>query len=144
MATPSSTQHPITFPDIAAWKNNPRLVSGRSNKNVTTQNIIPPANAGVPLAVTSVAASTKSTTAGTQITLTHTVSPNDTAYSHTDVWATGYLGNTQPVKVSSGTSPHTFVLPSTGEGVSLSVQSIGKDGSILPLNQAPTTAVKLN
>ncbi len=142
MARPS-TEHTLVFPDIAAWKNNPRLVSGRSNKNLAPSQIIPPGNQGIPLPVSNLSVSSQSTSEGIKITTSHVVNPQDTAHSHVDIWATGYLGNTNPIKVSSGTSPHTFILPATGENVSLHIQSVGKDGSPLPIVHSPSRSITL-
>lgn len=136
---PASTMHPIQIQDIASWKNNPRLSIGRGTKVSQPRNVLKATDTGTPIPVTAQSA----TNSGGKVTVSHVVSSSDTTYSHVDIWASGYLGNTTPVKVSSGTSPHTFFLQPTGETVSLHFQSIGKDGSSLPLNQAPSATVKL-
>lgn len=136
---PASTLHPIQMPDIATWKNNPRLSTGRGTKVSQPRNVLKATETGTPIPVTNQSA----TSSNGRVTVSHVVNPSDTTYSHVDVWASGYLGNTTPVKVSSGTSPHTFFLQPTGETVSLHFQSVGKDGSSLPLTQAPSATVKL-
>lgn len=134
-----STMHPLQFPDVASWKNNPRLGTGRGNQINSPGSILTANQTGAPLPVTTL----KATSSKGVVNLSHVVNPNDPTHSHVDVWATGYLGNKQPVKVSSGTSPHSFALNATGENITLQVQSIGKDGTPLPLNQSPTVSVKL-
>lgn len=137
------TMHPLQFPDVASWRNNPRLGTGRGTQQTQPRAVLTGNQTGIPLPVTKPTV-TKATAAGqTQINLSHLVNPNDPTHSHVDVWASGYLGNRQPVKISSGTSPHSFLMSPTGESVTLHVQSVGKDGSFLPLNQAPTVSVKL-
>jgi len=136
--------HTMTFPDIAAWKNNPRLVSGRAN-----QNPLLPSEQGIPVGVRNLQITTKhikvNGTTMNQVTLNHIVDPTDTTHASTNVYATGLYGSSTPTQISSATkSPHVIVLPITKEGVSFTVQSVGKDGSTLPLSQSPTKAIKLN
>jgi len=134
-----SAMHSFQFPNVASWRNNPRLGMGRGTKSQQPGVVLTANQTGIPLPVTRLTA----TSSKGVVNLSHIVNPNDPTHSHVDVWATGYLGNKQPVKVSSGTSPHSFALNPTGENVTLQVQSIGKDGSPLPLTQAPTVSVKL-
>lgn len=138
MANPS-TMHPLSFPDVASWKNNPRISTGRGTKVNQPRTVLTANQTGIPLPVTRPQATSNKGV----VTLQHVVNPADTTHSHVNVWALGYLGNKQPVQVSSGTSPHTFALQPTGESVTLMIQSVGKDGSLLPLPQVPTVSVKL-
>jgi hypothetical protein len=79
-----------------------------------------------------------------KVQLSHRVSSSDSAFHHANVWVTGLGGNPNPQLQSASTaSPHTLLLPSTGENVSITVQSVGKDGSLLPLSASPTKSVTL-
>ena len=147
MSAPDSAVHSISMPVVETWQSNARTVSGRSNK---ASGIAPlmPHEQGAPKPVTNVAAtSSRQTYAGqtfANVQLSHQIRSSDSAFHHANVWVTGLAGNTNPQLLSASTaSPHTLLLPATGERVSLTVQSVGKDGSLLPLAQSPTTSVKL-
>lgn len=137
----------VSMPTIETWQTNARMVSGRSNK-ATGQKPLHPNEQGVPKPVSQLkATSTRSVIGGatmTSVQINHRILSSDNAFHHANVWVTGLGGNMNPQLLSASTaSPHTLLLPSTGENVSLTVQSVGKDGSLLPLPQSPTTAVTL-
>jgi len=147
MAAPNSAGHTITMPTVESWQTNPRLVSGRSNK----ASGIPPlsqSEQGQPKPVTQLGATSSSVNIGgakmSQVQISHKISSSDNAFHHANVWITGLGGNNNPQLQSASTaSPHTLLLPATGEQVSLTVQSVGKDGSLLPLSSSPSTTVQL-
>lgn len=144
---PNSTDHAISNAPIESWKSNPRLVSGRANKAAGTI-ILQSHEQGIPRPVSNVATSTNRKVYGgatyTQVNLSHNTDSNDQTFHHANIWITG-LGGSQTPQLHSGStsSPHTLTLPATGEKVSLTVQSVGKDGSLLPLSQSPSTTVQL-
>lgn len=147
MAAQDSTGHNILMPTVETWQSNARTVSGRSNKS-TGQLPLNPNEQGQPKPVTNLnAAASIQTIGGAQmakIQITHRTTSSDQAFHHANVWVTGLGGNANPQLLSASTaSPHTLLLPHTGENVSLTVQSVGKDGSLLPLPQSPTTSVTL-
>ena len=79
-----------------------------------------------------------------KVQIQHKIASSDLAFHHANVWVSGLLGNPNPQLLAASTaSPHTLLLPSTGEQVSLTVQSVGKDGSLLPLASSPSTPVQL-
>lgn len=144
---PNSTDHDFSSAPIESWHSNPRLVSGRSNKAAGVQPLNT-SQQGIPLPVSQLSATTASKDYGgakyTQVNLAHKISSNDQTFHHANVWITGLGGSTTPQLHSGSTqSPHTLTLPATGEKVSLTVQSVGKDGSLLPLSQSPSTTVQL-
>jgi hypothetical protein len=135
------------MPTVESWDTNPRLSTGRANK---AAGIAPlqTSEQGMPRPVTKLSAiSTKRTFGGAtmaQVQINHKIPSYDTTFHHANVWVTGLAGNPNPQLMSSSTaSPHTLLLPSTGEQVSLTVQSVGKDGSLLPLSSSPSTPVQL-
>jgi hypothetical protein len=147
MTAPSSSFHPMTAPTIESFKSDPRLVSGRANK-ATGSTPLQPNEQGRPKPVTGLSAtSTRKTYAGSTqavVNITHKITSSDNAFHHANVWVTGLLGNQNPQLQSASTaSPHTLALPATGENVTLTVQSVGKDGSLLPLSSSPSTSVTL-
>jgi hypothetical protein len=147
MSAPDSAFHSISMPVVETWQSNARTVSGRSNKASGLPPLMPNEQ-GVPKPVSNVAAtSSRQKFAGTtmtQIQLSHQITSSDNAFHHANVWVTGLQGNKNPQLQSASTaSPHTILLPSTGEKVSLTVQSVGKDGSLLPLSLCPSTSVSL-
>lgn len=145
---PNSTDHDFSAPDpIESWQSNPRLTSGRANK-ASGVPTLSTAEQGIPKPVSQLSATTGVKTYGgakyTQVNISHKISSNDQAFHHANVWITGMGGSTTPQLQSGSTqSPHTLTLPATGEKVSLTVQSVGKDGSMLPLSQSPSTSVQL-
>lgn len=137
----------VSMPKIETWQTNARTVSGRSNKS-TGQKPLHPTEQGTPKPVSQLSAtSTTQTVGGAQmakVQINHRILSSDQAFHHANVWVTGLGGNNNPQLQSASTaSPHTLLLPSTGETVSLTVQSVGKDGSLLPLSQSPSTPVTL-
>jgi hypothetical protein len=145
MAAPDSGS--VRWPSIESWQTSRLSVSNRSNK----ASGIPPllqAEQGTPKPVTKLNATSTRTTIGgaeyAQVQLSHKIASSDLAFHHANVWVTGLGGNTNPQLQSASTaSPHTLLLPSTGEQVSITVQSVGKDGSLLPLSASPSTPVQL-
>jgi hypothetical protein len=147
MSAPNSAGSTISMPTVETWQTNARTVSGRSNKNTGSQPLLP-TEQGTPKPVSSLSAtSTRQTVGGSQmakVQISHKILSSDQAFHHANVWVTGLAGNPNPQLQSASTaSPHTLLLPATGEQVSLTVQSVGKDGSLLPLAQSPTTSVQL-
>lgn len=137
----------VRMPVIETWQTNARTVSGRSNKS-TGQKPLHPTEQGAPKPVSKLTAtSSKQTVGGAQMTkvqISHRILSSDPAFHHANVWITGLGGNKNPqLQTASTASPHTLLLPSTGENVTLTVQSVGKDGSLLPLSQSPSTPVTL-
>jgi hypothetical protein len=147
MTAPNSTHSPIMMPTIESFKSDPRLVSGRSNKAAGSP-VLTTAQQGIPRPVSNVRATSAQKTIGgakyASVNVSHNISSNDATFHHANVWVTGLNGATQPQLISgSPTGPHNLLLPATGEKVSLTVQSVGKDGSLLPLSESPSTAVQL-
>jgi hypothetical protein len=137
----------VKQPVIETWQTNARTVSGRANK-ATGQKPLHPTEQGTPKPVSKLAATSSKQTVGGQqmakVQINHRILSSDNAFHHANVWITGLGGNKNPQLQSASTaSPHTLLLPSTGETVSLTVQSVGKDGSLLPLSSSPSTPVTL-
>jgi hypothetical protein len=140
--------HPMQREPIENWHTNPRLVTGRANKTAQ-QPILTQSESGIPQPVVNVSGSKTSMSVGNQkwikVTLTHNVNSSDQAFSHAQVWARNYLGNPNFQLMSgSEASPHTLLLPPTGDSVSFAIRSIGKDGSLLPLEQSPIHTLQLS
>jgi hypothetical protein len=138
---------PAKMPTVESWDTNSRLSTGRSNKAAGIQPL-QTQEMGIPRPVTQLKASSTARVIGgatmRQVQINHKISSTDTTFHHANVWVTGLAGNQNPQLMSSSTaSPHTLLLPSTGEQVSLTVQSVGKDGSLLPLSSSPSTPVQL-
>ena len=147
MTIPNSSMFAVKPTTIETWQTNARTVSGRANK-ASGSPVLTTAQQGIPRPVSNVkAASTRKTIGGTQyasVQVTHTISSADDTFHHANVWVTGLNGSTQPQLMSgSPAAPHNLLLPATGEKVSIQVQSVGKDGSLLPLSQSPSTPVQL-
>lgn len=145
MSAPESSAS-IKAPSIESWSEN-RISSGRSNKAVGTA-VLANKEQGLPRAVTNLGASAASKVIGgamyRSVQITHQISSQDQAFHHANVWVTGLNGNPNPQLQSASTkSPHNLLIPATGEQVSITVQSVGKDGSLLPLAQSPSTPVQL-
>ena len=137
----------VKQPVIETWQTNARTVSGRSNKS-TGQAPLHPSEQGIPKPVSNLTASSSRSNIGGQtmatVKINHRILSSDNAFHHANVWITGLGGNKNPQLQSASTaSPHTLLLPSTGETVSLTVQSVGKDGSLLPLTSSPSAPVTL-
>jgi hypothetical protein len=137
----------IKMPTIETWQTDARTVSGRSNK-ATGQPTLAPGEQGIPKPVSTLKATSSRQTIGgatmANVQISHRILSSDQAFHHANVWITGLGGNNNPQLQSASTaSPHTLLLPATGESVSLTVQSVGKDGSLLPLSQSPSTPVTL-
>jgi hypothetical protein len=148
MAAPNSTgSKQINMPVVESWQTNARLVTGRSNTKLASGILpIPTNQQGLPRSVSNLSASTIRKTVGgakmTQVNVTHKISSSDTAFQHANIWITGLNGSPNPQLQSASTaSPHTLLLPTQGQKVSLTVQSVGKDGSLLDLPQCPSTSV---
>jgi hypothetical protein len=147
MTAPNSAIHTIEMPTIESWDTNARLATGRSNK---ASGIAPLmiSEQGTPKPVTGLTAKSSRSTIGgatmAKVQLSHQVASSDNAFHHANVWVSGFGGNPNPQLLSSATaSPHTLLLPATGDSVTLTVQSVGKDGSLLPLSSSPTSSVSL-
>jgi hypothetical protein len=139
---------PIAREPIENWHVNPRLVSGRANKQAQ-QQILTQQQLGIPQPILNLTGVKTSQMIGAQkwirVTLSHAVNAADQAFSHAQVWAKNYLGNPNYQLISgSETSPHTLLLPPTGDNVTFAVRSIGRDGSLSPLAQSPVQTLQLS
>jgi hypothetical protein len=133
---------------IETWHSNPRLVSGRANKQQGVTTLVT-AQQGIPQPVTNLSGSKSTQSINGQswirVNLTHALNPDDQTFSHAQVWAKNYLGNPNFQLMSgSETSPHTLLLPPTGDNVTFAIRSIGRDGSLSPLDQSPTHTLQLS
>ena len=144
MRQPETT---ASLPEMETWQHQRTNVSARANK---ATGLLPlhPTEQGVPKPVVNLGASSVHQMIGgskyAKVAINHRITSSDDAFHHANVWVTGLGGNPNPQLQSASTaSPHTLLLPATGENVSITVQSVGKDGSLLPLSKSPTTAVTL-
>lgn len=149
MMKKKSFAHPIVWPRIDSWQDNPRLIVNKANGANPGKPTQPlrgnQTQTPKPVAVSTIVP-TSATYGGTtikKVTSSFLNGSSDPAFSHVDVWVQGYLGNPNPVKVTSGTSPITAALQQTGENVTLIFQSIGIDGTPLPLASSPRKVVSL-
>jgi hypothetical protein len=143
----SSNSRNTSMPTLESWQTDSRLASGRANKAAGVASL-GASEAGIPQPVTQLKASSFQSKIGgatmTTVQINHKISSSDQTFHHANVWVTGLGGNPNPQLLSSSTaSPHTMILPNTGEKVSLTVQSVGKDGSLLPLSSSPSTPVTI-
>ena len=149
MSLSSPKNPPILNESVASEKSAEVLFSADENQTRLNQihgiNVNNQIGAGIPKQVSNVRVSIGNAQTGATCTISvlYSVDPTDTSFSGVNIWARGYQGNAQLVQVSSGTgSPTKFVLNSTGETVSFTIQAFGNGGNA-PLNQSPTSSAVL-
>jgi hypothetical protein len=78
------------------------------------------------------------------VSVSFSLDPSDTNYDHVNIWFKGYEGSSDFQEIAQGrTSPVTFTAESTGETVTIIVQTASSK-QVLPLALCPTTTVTLN
>lgn len=137
----------LYVPNIDSLKGDPRLLQGRSNQR-SGSPVLAANETGIPQPVTNPQATSTRVSHGgatyAKVVITHKISSSDSAFHHANVWITGLGGSATPQLQSGSTStPHVLLLPATGERVTTTIQSVGKDGSLLPMSQSPSTSVSL-
>jgi hypothetical protein len=106
--------------------------------------------AGVPAEVSNISAvqtpySAADGTTKSLVTVNFTRYSGDTYFAGVQIWFTNYQGNANPVLVAQGpASPVTFVVPATGENVTVTVVAFGPTGLTASFLNAPTTTVLLS
>lgn len=143
----------LQFTPIETWIQNPRVV-GTRRQTLTTpasaaqgNQTLTPAQQAAPQPVQGVSVVRTPVVVGgasmVKHTLTFKTTPNDQSFDKVLVHLKGYLGNPNPVQVAGGTAPLSFVMPATGENISILVQPVGKSGQPLALSMATSTASTL-
>jgi len=80
---------------------------------------------------------------GANLVISFTI-PQDATFAKVDVFLTGYLGNKSAVLLTSGTSsPIIYPITSGGGPTSVTLQSVGKDGSPLQFSKCPSKGIVL-
>jgi hypothetical protein len=72
------------------------------------------------------------------------VVPQDSTFEKVNVFLTGYQGNKSPVQLTSGmASPITYPVTSGGGPTTVTLQSVGKDGTPLQFANCPSKGIVL-
>lgn len=80
---------------------------------------------------------------GSNLVISFTI-PQDPTFAQVNVFLTGYLGNKSAIQISSGTSsPLIIPIVSGGGPTSVTLQSVGKDGTPLQFSACPSKGIVL-
>lgn len=114
-----------------------------TGKPVSTTTAIPKNVYNVSAAQSPIAVQNKTVS---DITVTFSRNPSDSAFDHVNIWVKGYHGNTNPVLyASSSDSPANFTLESSGETVTVYVQAASASGVTSAfVTNCPSYTVKLS